>query len=424
MSDPFAAPPPSRVSASRLVVATSIGNTLEFFDLLVYVYFATTLARTFFPLQDATASLLLTLGTFAVSYLARPIGALALGSYSDRKGRKAALTLSITLMTLGTGMVAVIPPYATIGLLAPIGIFISRLLQGFSAGGEFGSSTAFLIEHAPARKGFIASWQFSSLGASNLLASGFGVLLTSQLSPDDLNAWGWRIPFLFGMLIGPIGLYIRSRIDETPEFERAEKSVSPVRELLATQKARVLVAIGSTVLTTIANYMVLYLPTYASRQLGLAESAGFIATLTAGGIMMVLTPFVGHWSDKMGRARIMLGAGTLFLVTVYPAFMFLNAQPSVPTLLAVVIWIALLKVTYFAPVPALMAELFPTRTRTTGVALGYNIGTTVFGGLTPLVIASLIATTGSNLAPGLYLMLGAAISLLTLGWARARLAVR
>jgi MHS family proline/betaine transporter-like MFS transporter len=242
-----------------------------------------------------------------------------------------------------------------------------------------------------------------------------------MLTQPQLEGWGWRIPFLFGMLIGPIGLYIRRHIDETPEFERTERSASPIREVLATQKERLLVSIGSLVLTTTANYMLLYMPTYAARQLGLAPSYGFIATLVAGFIVMVLTPFVGHWSDKVGRTRIMLGAGSLFFVTIYPAFMFMNAHPSLATLLAAVIWVAVLKATYFAPIPALMSDLFPTRTRTTGMAVGYNIGTTVFGGFTPLAVASLIAATGNNLAPGFYLMLAAVISLFTLVWARRRL---
>ena len=184
------AKPVSHAGVSRLILATSIGNALEFYDLIVYGYFATTLSRLFFPTHDKTVSLLLTLGTFALSYLARPLGALALGSYSDRKGRKASLTLSISMMTLGTGMVALMPSYATIGLVAPIGIFVSRLLQGFSAGGEFGSSTAFLIEHAPARKGFMASWQFSSQGASTLLASAFGAVLTGTLTQPQTRRLG------------------------------------------------------------------------------------------------------------------------------------------------------------------------------------------------------------------------------------------
>ncbi|KQR87227.1 hypothetical protein ASG35_24250 [Burkholderia sp. Leaf177] len=407
----------------KLIAATSIGNALEFYDLVVYGYFASTLSKLFFPTSDKTVSLLLTLGTFALSYLARPVGAFVLGSYSDRKGRKASLTLSIAMMTLGTGMVALMPSYATIGVLAPIGIFASRLLQGFSAGGEFGSSTAFLTEHAPARSGFMASWQFASQGASVLVASAFGAVLTSTLTPAQLEGWGWRIPFLFGLLIGPVGMYIRRHVDETPEFERTETAASPIREVLATQKERLLVSIGSLVLTTTANYMLLYMPTYASRQLGLAPSSGFIATLAAGFIVMVLTPMVGHWSDKVGRTRIMLGAGSLFFVTIYPAFMFMNAHPSMLTLLAAVVWVAVLKAIYFAPIPALMSDLFPTRTRTTGMAVGYNVGTTIFGGFTPLAVASLIALTGNNLAPGFYLMLAAIISLFTLVWARKRLKV-
>ncbi|MGX7000728.1 MFS transporter [Caballeronia sp. KNU42] len=417
--------PAARQHASiyKLIVATSIGNALEFYDLVVYGYFASTLSKLFFPTTDKTVSLLLTLGTFALSYLARPVGAFVLGSYSDRRGRKASLTLSIGMMTLGTGMVALMPGYATIGILAPIGIFASRLLQGFSAGGEFGSSTAFLTEHAPARSGFMASWQFASQGASVLVASAFGAVLTSALTPAQLEGWGWRIPFLFGILIGPVGWYIRRHVDETPEFERTERSASPIREVMATQKERMLICIGSLVLTTTANYMLLYMPTYASRQLGLAPSYGFIATLAAGFIVMVLTPMVGHWSDKVGRTRIMLGAGSVFFVTIYPAFMFMNAHPSLITLLAAVMWVAVLKAIYFAPIPALMSDLFPVRTRTTGMAVGYNVGTTVFGGFTPLAVASLIAVTGNNLAPGFYLMLAAIISLFTLLWARTRLKV-
>jgi MHS family proline/betaine transporter-like MFS transporter len=269
----------------------------------------------------------------------------------------------------------------------------------------------------------MSSWQFASQGASVLLASAFGAALTTALSSQQLESWGWRIPFLFGLLIGPIGLYIRRHIGESPEFERAELAESPIREVLATQKERVLISIGSLVLTTTANYMLLYMPTYASRQLGLAPSYGFIATLAAGFIVMMLTPLVGHWSDKVGRTRIMLAAGSLFFVTIYPAFMFMNAHPSLLTLLAAVIWVALLKATYFAPIPALMSDLFPTRTRTTGMAVGYNLGTTIFGGFTPLAVAALIAATGNNLAPGFYLMIAAVISLITLLWARKRLKV-
>lgn len=420
------APPAIRSQSHfyRLIAATSIGNALEWFDLIAYGFFAVTIARLFFPTHDSTVSLLITFGTFGISYLVRPLGAFMLGAYADRHGRKASLMLSISLMTVGTGLIALMPTYAAIGIVAPIGIFVSRLLQGFSAGGEFGSSTAFLVEHAPERRGFIASWQFASQGASTLLASAFGAVLTSTLTTAQLQAWGWRVPFLFGLLIGPIGLYIRRYVDETPEFERTETSRTPIREVLATQKTPILMSIGALVLTTTAQYMILYMPTYAIKQLGLPASSGFIATLVTGVIIMVLTPFVGHWSDKIGRTRIMIGAAALFFCSVYPLFVFLNSHASLGVLVAVLMWIGTLKATYFAPIPALMSELFPTRTRVTGMAVGYNLGTTLFGGFTPVVIAWLIAATGNKLAPGLYLMVAAIISLVTLVAVRRRYRIR
>ena len=419
----------AEVPVYKLIVATSIGNALEWYDLIVYGYFAVTISRLFFPAHDETVSLLMALGTFALSYLARPLGAFVLGAYADRHGRRASLMLSIAMMTLGTGLIAFMPTYAAIGVWAPIRIFVSRLMQGFSAGGEFGSSTAFLVEHVPNRPGFMSSWQFASQGASTLLASAFGAVLTGALTQPQLESWGWRIPFLFGMLVGPIGLYIRKYMDETPAFETARKTespgkASPVWEVLATQKSRLLVSIGALILTTTANYMILYMPTYATKQLGLPPAQGFIATLVTGFVIMTLTPFVGHWSDKVGRIRIMFVAGVLFLCTVYPAFAFMNAHPSLATMMLVMLWVGTLKAVYFAPIPALMSSLFPTRTRATGMAVGYNLGTTIFGGFTPLAVAWLIASTGNKLAPGLYLMVGAVISLTTLAIARKRMGAR
>ncbi|AJP58151.1 hypothetical protein UC34_16595 [Pandoraea vervacti] len=430
----------AEVPVYKLIVATSIGNALEWYDLIVYGYFAVTISKLFFPAHDETVSLLMALGTFALSYLARPLGAFVLGAYADRRGRRASLMLSIAMMTVGTGLIAFMPTYAAIGVWAPIGIFASRLMQGFSAGGEFGSSTAFLVEHVPHRPGFMSSWQFASQGASTLLASAFGAVLTGALTQPQLESWGWRIPFLFGMLVGPIGLYIRKYVDETPAFARdvarrqaadasaagedAEVAKSPVWEVLATQKARLLVCIGALILTTTANYMILYMPTYATKQLGLPPAQGFIATLVTGFVIMTLTPFVGHWSDKVGRIRIMLAAGVLFLCTVYPAFAFMNAHASLATMMIVMLWVGTLKAVYFAPIPALMSSLFPTRTRATGMAVGYNLGTTIFGGFTPLAVAWLIAATGNKLAPGLYLMVGAVISLTTLLIARVRMGAR
>src|SRR5262249_24119853 len=202
---------------TKLIVATSVGNALEWFDISSYAYFALYISKAFFPANDPTTSLLLTFGTFGLSFLIRPIGGLVLGAYADRYGRKASLLVSIVLMTFGTLAVALMPTFGTIGILAPIAVITARLVQGFSAGGEFGSSAAFRVEHMPHRRGFIASWQFASQGVSQLLGSGFGVGLTAYLSAADLQGWGWRIPFLFGVLIGPVGLYIRSHIDDATE---------------------------------------------------------------------------------------------------------------------------------------------------------------------------------------------------------------
>src|ERR1700757_980629 len=215
---------------TKLIVATSVGNALEGFAISSYAYFAVYISKAFFPANDPTTSLLLTFGTFGLSFLIRPIGGIMLGAYADRYGRKASLLASIVMMTFGTLAVAVMPTFATIGVLAPLLVVIARLVQGFSAGGEFGSSTAFLVEHMPHRRGFVASWQFASQGLSGLLGAGFGALLTSTLSEADLQSWGWRIPFLFGVLIGPVGLYIRNNIEDasTPP---ANKDDTPIRNV-------------------------------------------------------------------------------------------------------------------------------------------------------------------------------------------------
>jgi MHS family proline/betaine transporter-like MFS transporter len=211
---------------TRLIVATSVGNALEWYDITVYGYFAAYISRAFFPNDDPTISILLTFGTFGLSYLIRPVGGVILGAYADRHGRKASLMISIVLMTIGTLAIAFMPAYGTIGILAPVAVLAARLVQGFSAGGEFGSSTAFLVEHAPDRRGFIASWQFASQGLSTLLASAFGVGLTSWMSPADMQSWGWRIPFLFGILVGPVGIYIRNHLEDATA-PPAQKQGSP-----------------------------------------------------------------------------------------------------------------------------------------------------------------------------------------------------
>src|ERR1700720_4460049 len=253
----FGPPVRPRPTLTRVIVAASLGNALEWFDFLVYGYFAITISKVFFPSGNETASLLLTLGTFGASYLVRPLGAIVIGAYTDRAGRKAGLTLSILLMVIGTTMTAVMPGYATIGLAAPVLILVARLLQGFSVGGEFGSPGTFLAEQTAGRKGFVASWQWASTGITGLLASGFGIALTSILSPEQLADWGWRVPFLFGILVGPAGLYIRRRLDETPEYVEIEPTRTPVRDVVRENPLEVLLAMGISAISNSSAYIIL-----------------------------------------------------------------------------------------------------------------------------------------------------------------------
>jgi MHS family proline/betaine transporter-like MFS transporter len=402
--------PTSSASSVRIIAAASIGNALEWFDLLIYGYLAVTISRLFFPTSDQTVSLMLAFGTFGASYLIRPLGALVLGAYADKAGRKASLTVSIFLMTIGTLLMAVTPTYASIGSIAPTAILIARLIQGFSVGGEFGGSTSFLVEHGAERKGFFASFQWAGQGLAAVLASLFGVGLTTMLTPEQFSAWGWRVPYFFGLLIGPIGFYIRRHADETPEFLAMKPTHTPIRELILTQWHRILLAIGIAIVSNSSNYLILYMPTYAVTQLSLPASSGFIATLLGGIILTVGSPVIGHLSDLVGRTRIMLAAAALFLISAYPAFLLVTRYAALPILIAMVCWLSLVKTIYSAVLPSLMAELFPTRTRSTGMALSYNISAPIFGGFAPLISTWLIAISGNSLAPSFYLMLTALVS--------------
>ncbi|ORC47549.1 hypothetical protein B2G74_20750 [Burkholderia sp. A27] len=414
----------TRQNSWRAVVAASIGNALEWFDLVVYGFFAVIIAKLFFPAGNETVSLLLTLGTFGVSFFMRPLGAVVIGAYADRAGRKAALTLSIVLMMGGTLIIAVLPTYSSIGLAAPVILVIARLMQGFSAGGEFGSATAFLAEHVPGRRGFFASWQVASQGLTTLLAAGFGALLTGELSPQHMASWGWRVPFVFGLLIGPVAWYIRTRLDETPEFLAAETTTTPLRDTFTSQKLRLLIAIGVVVLGTVSTYLVLYMPTYGVKQLGLAPSVAFGAIALTGVIQMLFAPLVGHLSDRYGRTTIMLAPALLLLVLIYPAFVYLIAHPSFGTLITLQIVFGFLMTGYFAALPGLLSEMFPVQTRTTGMSLAYNIAVTIFGGFGPFIIAWLIGFTGSKAAPSYYLIFAAVVSLVALMAARRKLGFR
>jgi MHS family proline/betaine transporter-like MFS transporter len=414
---------PQRTRQWNAVIAASIGNALEWFDFVVYGFFAITIARLFFPAADEGTSLLVALATFGVTYFMRPLGAIVLGNYADRHGRKGAFSLSIVLMTLGTGIIALAPTYAAIGLWAPILMVLARCIQGFSAGGEFGAATAFLAEQHPERRGFFASWQFASQGLTTVLATGFGAVLAGALSVEQMDSWGWRIPFLFGLLIGPVGYYLRSHVEETAEFRSTHRRSAPLREAFLQGKKRLLISFGAVVLCTVAMYTILFLPTYAVRQLGLPASGSFLATLLNGSLQMVLIPVVGAWSDRHGRLPLTFCAAISLLVGIYPLFAWLTAAPTLENLLIFQAVIGVLAAGYMGALPALMAELFPTSMRTTGLSVAYSCGVAVFGGFAPAINAWLIEATGNSLAPSFYVMAAALISIAALAAAR-RLGIR
>ncbi|MEU1806414.1 MFS transporter [Streptomyces sp. NPDC019937] len=417
--------PGTPVKPHRVIIAASVGNALEWFDVAIYGFFAATIAKLFFPSTDDTVSLLLAFGTFGISYLVRPLGAVVLGRYADRVGRKAALMLSIKLMMLGTLLIAVMPTYAAIGLTAPLGILLARLIQGFSAGGEFGSATAFLVEHAPRMRGFMSSWQFASQGVSTLLAASFGTVLSSTLSTGQLESWGWRVPFFFGLLIGPVGYVIRRYVDEAPAFaEDTGTGPGPVTEVLRHHKGRVLLAVAALAVSTAITYLITYMPVFAVKELDLPASTGFAATMVTGAVLTVVTPLVGHLSDKTGRIRVMATSAALILLLIRPVFAFLVAHPGFGVMLTVMFLIGLLKAGYFGALPALLSDLFPRSSRATGMSISYNIGVMLFGGTTPVVIVWLVDLTGDKLAVTWYLTALAAVSLAAVAIARRRFGVR
>nr|WP_315592946.1 MFS transporter [uncultured Cupriavidus sp.] len=413
----------SKATRRRAIIAATIGNGLEWFDFTVYSFFAVIIAKLFFPTGNDLTSFLLTVATFGVGFFMRPVGAIVLGVYADRVGRKAALTLTILMMALGTAIIGLAPTYESIGLWAPALIVLARLIQGFSAGGEVGGATAFLIEHAPdEERGAYASWQQASQGISFMLGAAMGALVTNGLDQAQIDAWGWRIPFLFGLLIGPVGMYIRSHLEEPPEFEarQAERRASnvkfsPLSQVLRDHPREVVAGLGVTILWTVCTYvLVFYMPSYAKQQLGLPLGATFQSTAICGAIILVLCPLMGMLSDRVGRKRMLSVVALAILALAYPLFHWLNVSPTTATLLQVQIVLGILLAAFTGPAPAVLAEQFPTEVRSTGLSLAYNFAVTIFGGFAPLIVTWLIESTQNKLAPAYYVIAAAAISLVAL----------
>ncbi|ANQ71588.1 MULTISPECIES: MFS transporter [Rhodococcus] len=403
---------PERLAAARkAVISSSLGAALEWFDVIVYASFAVVIAHNFFPGGDNTLGLILTFATFAISYVIRPLGGMVLGSYADRRGRKNALTLTMMLMMIGTLIMAVAPTTSMIGPWAGVVILVSRLIQGFSAGGEFGTATTFLVETAPHKKAFYSSWQVASQGASVFLASLFGYVLNTHLSHEALYSWGWRVPFFFGIIVGPVGLYIRAKLDETDDFKTSVPEKAPLKTTLTRHLGRVLTGAAVVGVATISIYLILYMPTFAVKNLGVSASAGYLGGIVAGLVTLFTVPLIGHLADRVGPARVMTWAAVAAIVLAWPLFKLMVDHPSTLTLVLVVSVLGVIMAFAFGPLPALMSSLFPAEIRATGMSLSYNLGVTLLGGIAPLVLTWLISTTGSLDAPSYYYMTVAVLSL-------------
>ena len=396
------------VSHPRLIAACTIGNALEFYDFVVFSFFARTIGAQFFPAQDATAQLLLSFATYGVGFFLRPLGGIVLGAYADRKGRKPATVLTLMLMALGTAMIGLAPVYAVAGIAGPAIIVVGRLIQGFSAGGEVGASTTLLAEYAPKeQRGFFGAWQLASQGLAVLVAATAAWSITATLPTADVAAWGWRIPFLAGILIVPVGLWLRRALEETHanEQDARTRNVSSLSLSMTQHFGKILAGIGLVIGGTAANaVVVLYMATYAVTQLKMDPSSGLLAGITAGFVTLLAAPIGGALSDRFGRKRVTLVSYLLILLLIYPGFLAINASPTVATLLLVVAGLAVLNAIGGATVIITLAEIFPTEVRATGMSLVYALGVAIFGGFGQFIVTWLIQSTGSPIAPAYYVM--------------------
>ena len=400
---------PAAHETRKAVAAAAIGNVLEWYDFGVYVFFAGVIARNFFPAEDPTAALLSSFGVFGVGFLMRPLGGIIIGRFGDTHGRKAALMLTILSMAFGTVLVGVLPGYAAVGVAASVLLVVARLIQGFSAGGEWGGSTAFMVEWAPhGHRGWYGSFQQASIALSLVLASGTGALFTSIMSPEALAAWGWRIPFLLGIILALVGFYLRAHVDETPAY-RAVETAPPV----ATESGFWLGvrAYGFTIHWTVAFYILLsYMPTFTRLHAGFSSAQALWSNTIGVIVLMVLIPLFGAVSDRVGRKPLLLLSCAAFVVLPVPLFSVLLGKPAFGTLVLIQAVFAACISLFSGAGPAAIAEMFQTMGRSTWMTPAYALAVAIFGGFAPFIATWLIGATGSPISPSWYVIVAAAIS--------------
>lgn len=408
----------------RAVVRVSSGNFLEMYDFMVFGYYASAIGRAFFPGGNAYSSLMLSLMTFGAGFLMRPLGAIVLGAYTDRHGRRAGLVLTLGLMSIGIVTIACTPGYGTIGLLAPLLVLGGRLLQGFSAGVELGGVSVYLSEIAtPGHKGFYVSWQSASQQAAVMFAALIGVILNATLEPQAMTSWGWRVPLLVGCAIIPFLFRLRRSLEETDEFLARPQRPTPsdVLRSLASNWTLVLIGTLMVTMTTVSFYMITaYTPTFGNAVLHLTSGDSLIVTLCVGASNLMWLPVMGAFSDRVGRRPLLVTFTLLMILTAYPAMLWLVDVPTFWKLLAVELWLSFLYGSYNGAMVVFLTEIMPVEVRTAGFSLAYSLATAVFGGFTPAISTYLIQLTGNRAVPGLWLSFAAACGLIAALLARAQ----
>src|SRR6266436_280362 len=388
------------------VVRVTSGNFLEMFDFFLFGFYASHIAHAFFPSDNEITSLLFTFMTFGAGFLMRPLGA-----YVDRVGRRLGLIVTLSIMAMGTILIAFVPSYATLGALAPVLVLIGRLLQGFSAGVELGGVSVYLSEMAPpSKKGFYVAWQSGSQQVAIIVAAVIGYILNKLLTPSDLSDWGWRIPFFVGCLIVPFIFVIRRTLAETEAFKvrtHRPNAKEAIKSIIDNWQI-VLAGMRMVVMTTVSFYLItVYTPTYGKNILKLEEIDGLIVTFCVGVSNLFWLPVMGAVSDRLGRQPILLTFTALAIVTVYPALSWLVAQSSFGRMLMVELWLSFLYASYNGAMVVALTEIVPASVRTAGFSLAYSLATALFGGFTPAVSTALIDVTGDRAAPGLWMTFAA-----------------
>ncbi|MEI7293183.1 MFS transporter [Paraburkholderia tropica] len=420
------APQTSAREVRRRVASASLVTAFEMFDFTVFGYFAAMIGAKFFPAGDPMTSLLLAVGSFGVGAFMRPLGALVLGAYADRVGRRAALTRTVWLAGLGTAVIAVCPGYAAIGVAAPVVVVLARALQGFALGGDIGVAAAYLMEAGPAaRRGARVSWQVASQGAAALLGATFGLVLTHLLSPQALDAWGWRVPFWFGLLVLPVGVYLRSRLhdgDDTARASAAPPFVELRREHARTLGLAMLMIMGQ----SIPVYAIVYfMPSYVIRVMHLPASTGFAVSASSALLLFALPPFVGRLLDRLPRRKpvALAGAAATTLLST-PVFVLIDSARSLPAMLAGVGLISVSMAFSAGTVALLVLEALPARVRASGLALAHALSVALFGGTAQFIVTALVKWSGNPLAAAWYVTPACCVSLCAVALFKERRAPR